>query len=76
MMTLGDILLSNMVDYKCDGFNEVTRKYSYFLKYNIALNNKGAIFLLVYTVLVLAFSLMIWFVLYKIPDMHGMISKR
>jgi len=34
------------------------------------------VFLLIYSVLLLAFTLMIWFVLYKIPDLHGLISKR
>jgi|LauGreDrversion4_2_1035121.scaffolds.fasta_scaffold278298_1 hypothetical protein len=43
---------------------------------NLALNNEGAFFLMIYTLLLLAFSIMIWFVLYKIPDRHGMISKR
>ncbi len=32
-------------------------------------------FLLVYTLLLLSFSLTIWLVLYKIPDRHGLISR-
>ncbi len=27
MMSLGDYLLENMVDYRCEGTNEITRKY-------------------------------------------------
>lgn len=53
------------MDFICDADNEIT-----------PLSNKGAAFLLVYTLLLLTFSLMIWFVLYKIPDRHGLISKR
>jgi hypothetical protein len=64
-----------MVDYRCEGTSEVTRKFT-FTNNVLALNNKGAIFLLAYTLLVLAFSVMIWFVLYKIPDRYGLISKR
>ena len=31
---------------------------------------------MIYSLLLLAFTLMIWFVLYKIPDRFGLISKR
>lgn len=42
----------------------------------LALNNEGALFLLIYSLLLLAFTAMVWFVLYKIPDRLGLISKR
>ena len=75
MMSLGDFLLTDMVDYKCDGTNEITRKTTFYINL-LALNNEGALFLLIYSLLLLAFTAMVWFVLYKIPDRLGLISKR
>ena len=49
-------------------------KFSYVMM-NLALNNSGATFLLIYSMLLLSFSLMIWYVLYAIPDAHGLIMK-
>lgn len=76
MMSLGDFLLTNNVDYKCDGTNEITRNSTFCLINLLALNNEGALFLLIYSLLLLAFTVMIWYVLYKIPDRLGLISKR
>lgn len=41
-----------------------------------AINNSGAMFLLIYSLLLLSFTLMIWYAFYKIPDNYGLISKR
>ncbi len=41
----------------------------------IAINNSGAFFLLIYSLLLLSFTLMIWYAFYKIPDNYGFISK-
>ena len=30
---------------------------------------------MIYTLILLSFSFMIWFVLYKLPEQHGLISK-
>ena len=30
MMSLGDFLLTNNVDYKCDGTNEITRNSTFY----------------------------------------------
>lgn len=40
------------------------------------MNNVGASFLLAYTLILLGFSAMVWYVLYKLPEKHGLISKR
>lgn len=42
----------------------------------IAINNSGAMFLMIYSLLLLSFTLMIWYAFYKIPDNYGLISKR
>ena len=39
-------------------------------------NDDGATFLLIFTLMLLGFSFMIWFIFYKLPDKYGLISKR
>lgn len=38
-------------------------------------NNGGAGFLLAYSCLLMLYSLMLWFIFYKIPSQFGLISK-
>lgn len=64
MMALGNYLLTEDEDFDCLEANQV-----------IPLNNQGAAFLLAYSLILLSFSFMIWFVLYKLPEQHGLISK-
>jgi hypothetical protein len=65
MMGVGNRLFEKDHDFICEGDTEL-----------IAINNGGAAFLLVYTLFLLSFSVMIWFVFYKIPDLYGLIPKR
>lgn len=40
------------------------------------MSNGGAGYLFFYSIILLSFSFMIWYVLYIIPDVHGLITKR
>lgn len=53
----------------------VRQKRSPFYNFYLALNNSEAGYLLALTLLVFCFSVSIWYVLYKIPDRHGLISR-
>jgi len=64
MMATGNALFSEKEDFAC---------YDRVAIY--PLNNGGAAFLLVYSVLLLLFSLMVWGVFYKVPESFGLIAK-
>lgn len=64
MMNIGNYLFAIDDDFKCDEETQI-----------IITSNGGAAFFFVYTLLVFAFSFMIWLVFYKIPDHYGLISK-
>eukprot|EP00347_Sterkiella_histriomuscorum_P022799 403337114 len=64
ILSLGNVLFDSGADFICADNSEV-----------IASNNDGAIFLLFYSILILTFSLTLWFIYYKIPDHFGLVHK-
>lgn len=65
MMPVGNALFKKGEDFRCDNDVEV-----------VVMNSAGATYLLIYTLILFAYSFMIWFVFYLIPDRFGLISKR
>ena len=65
LMGVGNHLFVEDRDFTC--LNETVLK---------AANNSGATFLLVYTLFLLSFTLMLWFVFYALPDHFGLISRK
>ena len=64
MMPVGNSLFEHEKDFMC--YDKVIVE---------VMNNAGALYLLVYTILLFGYSFMIWFVFYRIPSLFGLISK-
>lgn len=65
MMTIGNALFEEDKDFYCIDDSTV-----------IASNNSGAGFLLVYCILLISYSLMLWVIFYKLPSSYGLIAIR
>lgn len=64
MMGLGNLLFTQDKDFVCVDDSMVMPN-----------NNGGAGFLFAYSMMLLLYSLMLWFIFYKIPSRFGLISK-
>lgn len=65
MMITGNHLFSKGSDFQCLNGNQIE-----------ASSEGGAIFFLVYMLLLYGFSLMMWLVFYKVPDRYGLVISR
>lgn len=65
MMTIGNELFEEDTDFYCVDDSMV-----------IASNNNGAGFLLIYCILLISYSLMLWVIFYKLPSSYGLIAVR
>jgi hypothetical protein len=65
MMGIGNILFAEGKDFTCEKESEL-----------IAANNAGAAFIFGYSLLILLYSGMLWYVFYHIPSKFGLIYKR
>ena len=63
LMIVGNSLFRKDSDFYC--FNDSTV---------IPESNAGAGYMMVYTILILLYSLMVWFVFYKVPESYKLIS--
>jgi hypothetical protein len=75
-MSIGNSVFNQKKDFDCSDTENILRNLFKININFIALNNDGAGLLLVVSLTLYLFSLMIWYVLYKIPDSFGLISKR
>jgi hypothetical protein len=64
LMGIGNVLMERDHDFICENQTEL-----------LSINNAGAAFLLLYTLFMLSFSIMIWFIFYKLPDIYSLIHK-
>lgn len=62
-MIVGNSLFNKDADFYC--YNDSTV---------IPESNAGAGYMLIYSVLILCYSLMVWFVFYKVPERYKLIS--
>jgi hypothetical protein len=65
MMGLGNLLFRENKDFKCLSESTV-----------VATNTGGAFFLLFYSILLILYSLMLWFIFYKLPADFGLVDDK
>ena len=65
MMGLGNLLITEKIDFKCRDSAVVLPK-----------NTSGAFYLFVYSIMILMFSLTLLYIFYIVPSKHGLVVKR
>lgn len=52
------------------------RFHCFYEVYLVSANTSDSVFLLFHSIFIFAFSFLIWYIFYRIPDNYGLLSKR